>query len=437
MSVFRSMSSGLMRMVGFALGIGLFGITSLIAIPSMIRASGADAWGAIATGQAIGVVGAALVGYGSMVSGPAAVARAGRVVRMTEFLESLWSRSAIFFPVAVVASTLSVLFVRNDGYLAVLGCLTICAIGLSSVWYFVGTGQPYVLLCVETIPRVVGVVVGIVLMGNGASAAAGLICQGAGIAAGLVISSVYVLHWPRSAGQRVRLVPRPVMRILIDQRHGVTSSTVASLYAAVPIVIVGAVAPGALNAYAVLYKLQRQIATAVSPMTQVLQGWVPRAGDSDKYNRAHKTLLMTLVIGSLMTVSIAIAGHPLIHWLGNGQIEVQTLSIILTAVTIALATVEAIIGQTCLVPFGLLPIMAKITFWGSIFGLALIAGLGWVWLINGALAGLGIGLATRISLMVVVFLKHAPRSGAVATYGRHVWTPSHAQSLDRTGSEAP
>jgi hypothetical protein len=104
----------------------------------MIKVSGGDASAAIATGQAVGAV---LIAYGWIVSGPAAVARADAVGRRTEYLESLRTRLVICVPVAAACALVAVLVVRTGQDLAALGSVSTATIGLTASWYFVGTGQ--------------------------------------------------------------------------------------------------------------------------------------------------------------------------------------------------------------------------------------------------------------------------------------------------------
>ena len=100
-------------------------------IPTMIKVSGGDASAAIATGQAVGAVGAVLIAYGWIVSGPAAVARVDAVGRRTEYLESLRTRLVICVPAAACA-LVAVLVVRTGQDLAALGSVSTATIGLTA-----------------------------------------------------------------------------------------------------------------------------------------------------------------------------------------------------------------------------------------------------------------------------------------------------------------
>jgi len=391
-------------MAGFGLGMALLAVATLLAIPTMIKVSGADAWAAIATGQAVGSVGAVLIAYGWVVSGPAAIATADATGRRTEYWESLRARLAICLPIIAGCVVVAVLVVQDGQGLAALGSVSTATIGLTASWYFVGTGQPYRLLLLETAPRVIGTTLGIVLMDVFQTAAAGLLSQLAGMFVGVLACSIAILtyHLPKD---RPALRPRPIRTVLVSQRHGVSSSVVSTTYGAVPIVIVGLVSPSALPAYAVLDKIQKQIGAAISPFVQVFQGWVPRAGRADLKARARMALICAVVAGAGLALFLAVIGRPLIGWLGGGQIEVQTLSIILMAVLIALNMIESVLSKACLVPLGQIAMVAKITLYGSICGLALTAVAAWKLGVNGALGGLIIGLLLRLGLELAVMVR--------------------------------
>jgi len=80
--------------MGYGSSMVLLAITSLLAIPAMVAASGTHAWGAIAVGQSIGGVAAVIIAYGWGLSGPAAIARADQLARMREYAHRAGPRAA-------------------------------------------------------------------------------------------------------------------------------------------------------------------------------------------------------------------------------------------------------------------------------------------------------------------------------------------------------
>ena len=391
-------------MAGFGLGMALLAVATLLAIPTMIKVSGADAWAAIATGQAVGSVGAVLIAYGWVVSGPAAIATADATGRRTEYWESLRARLAICLPIIAGCVVVAVLVVQNGQGLSALGSISTATIGLTASWYFVGTGQPYRLLLLETVPRVIGTTLGIVLMDIFGTAAAGLLSQLAGMFVGVLACSVAILTLPPAQGSSGPAATADPDRVGVPATRGVLQRGLHDLRrGSHRHRRVGQ--PSALPAYAVLDKIQKQIGAAISPFVQVFQGWVPRAGRRRPQSSGQDGADLRRRAGAGVGVFLAVIGRPLIGWLGGGQIEVQTLSIILMAVLIALNMIESVLSKACLVPLGQIAMVAKITLYGSICGLALTAVAAWKLGVNGALGGLIIGLLLRLGLELAVMVR--------------------------------
>jgi len=406
-------TSALKQMVGFGLTMVVLGATTLMAIPALVRSGGASAWSAIAVGQSVGALGAVVLAYGWVISGPADVARMDAMGRRMEYFESLRARFVLCFPVLVVSGVVSLLVARNDQALAALGSVTTAAIGMTSSWYFVGTGEPYRLLLFETLPRAAGTVAGIVLMEAGSSPAVGLVCQIVGLAIGVAGASAFVLRRRRKSDGPRRA--RSVTTILVDQRHGVATSAWGTLYSVLPIAIVGWVASPVLVQYAVLDKLQKQASSGLSPLVQVLQGWVPRAKPQNIGIRAVRAAVAAIAIGFSITLALILVGRPIVTWLGDGRVHVSLLSISLLAGTVALALVGSVISKASLVSLGLISLVSRLTMWTSMFGLLLVALLGWRYGLDGALVGLLCGSACRCGLLLTVLILKCRESASFSS----------------------
>ena len=145
----------------YALSVALLAATSLLAIPVMVAAAGADVWAAAAMGQSLGAICFVLVSFGWGVNGPAEVAGLAAAQRRIYFASSVKTRvvlAAVVIPALAAAS--SVLSPTYGGY-AALGLLSTGLTGWTSSWYFIGTGRAWTLLCADTIPRVIGTMLGI------------------------------------------------------------------------------------------------------------------------------------------------------------------------------------------------------------------------------------------------------------------------------------
>ncbi|MBC7763969.1 MAG: hypothetical protein H7201_19710, partial [Candidatus Saccharibacteria bacterium] len=100
---FNRARKGLFAIIGYGASMVLLAISSLLAIPSMVAASGPHAWGGTAVGQSIGGVAAVVIAYGWGLSGPAAIARADELGRMREYAESAVAKIMLSLPVASIA----------------------------------------------------------------------------------------------------------------------------------------------------------------------------------------------------------------------------------------------------------------------------------------------------------------------------------------------
>ncbi|QXT63424.1 lipopolysaccharide biosynthesis protein [Tessaracoccus palaemonis] len=394
--------SGLNKAFGYALSMLLLAVASLVVIPAMIRASGDAAWGAIAVGQSVGAIAAVAVAYGWSLSGPAEVARGSADQRREEFVSSVKVRLSLFVPVVLVAVLVSMLLAPARPDLATLGSATASLAGLTANWFFVGLARPYVFLLVETVPRVVGTLVGILLMRHGADAGLGLACQSAGFLVAFCLSSVWIFAYLRRSGAVPAVVPGlgPLLR---SRGDGLVSALGSAGYVAAPVIIVSAVAPAVQPLYALADKLQRQVSVAMGPAVTVLQGWVPRGRHSA--SRARRGLAGSAGIAVLMALAVWVAGRPLLGWLGAGSLEPSGVLVVLMAVFVALNFMESVIAKTVLATFGKLRAVARATLVGALVGLPLVAAGAVWWGAEGALVGVVLGLAVRMGWELVVALR--------------------------------
>lgn len=379
----------------------LLAISSLLAIPAMVAASGPHAWGGIAVGQSIGGVAAVVIAYGWGLSGPAAIARADELGRMREYAESAVAKIMLSLPVASIAFLIAWLVGREFALFAGVGAISMASIGLTAGWYFVGRAQPWGMLLFETVPRVVGTIVGIVFMDTGSSALIGVLWQLFGMVAAFTLCSMLILRPWRMRVLR-SIIRKPVRRVLLDQRQGITSSMLSSIYASTPIVIVTLLAPAAQPLYAVVEKVQRQVIVALGPFVTVLQGWIPRAHDAAALRRRlRQGTMATAVFAAALGLLMLAAAPELIRWLGGGLIKPTFAILTLMATITAVSLFESIVSKAALSALERLDIVAKSTAIGSLVGLPLVAVGALTLGALGALVGILAGLVLRVILELV------------------------------------
>jgi O-antigen/teichoic acid export membrane protein len=383
--------------LGYSISMVLLAVVSLAVIPAMVVASGPAAWGMIAAGQSIGGVGAVVVAYGWGLSGPASIARADAQTRLTEYAESVGCKLLIFFPVAILVSSVAWAVGRDYAVFATAGALSTASVGLTANWWFVGRAQPYRLLLFETVPRVAGTGIGILFMVTGSSALVGVLWQLIGMVAAFVACTVWILKPWRL--RELRALPRrSAGRVLASQRQGVTSTVLSSVYSSTPIVIVSLVAPGAQPVYAVVEKVQRQVIVGLGPFVTVLQGWVPRAREQELDRRASWGLAAAAACaGALSGLMLAVA-PGLVGWLGGGQIHPSFLTLVLMSLITGVSLIESVVSKACLAALRRIDVVTRATAIGSLVGLPLVAVGAAFWGAEGALSGILTGLVLRLVL---------------------------------------
>jgi O-antigen/teichoic acid export membrane protein len=398
--------SGLSRLFGFGLSMALLALASLVLIPVMIRSSGEAGWGAIALGQGIGGLGAVLVSYGWAMSGPSEIARGDDATRLAEFLGSLKVRALLLPATAVLATAITVAIAPVRPDLAAAGTVVGLLAALTTNWYFVGLAKPYLLLVLETLPRLAFTIVGIVVMENGADAIAGLGWQSGGLVAAFVASTWWILHSLRTPGSATVQAPK-LRELLVVHGHGVASSLGSALYSALPMVVITLVAPLAQPMYALVDKLHGQVVVGLFPAIYVAQGWVPRAADPGP--RARRVLLGGVVFCLLIAAGAFVFGPWLLDVLGAGHLQPGLVVVELMAVGMALHFYAEIVGHAVLATYRSLRIVAISIVVATVVGLPLVAVGAAFWGTTGALAAVNVGYLIRV-VMTSIAARRAIRA---------------------------
>lgn len=382
------------KAIGYGLSVVLLALASLMVIPALIRASGDAAYGALSAGQVIGSVGAVIIGYGWGMAGPAVIARADADGRRAEYVEALRTRLFLCVPVCfaccVVGAVVAGTGMRGFG---AIGALAQAVVGMSGQWYFVGVVAPYWFLVVETVPRVIGTMTGWFLMNHaGAGAIAGTGCQCLGIVVAVASSTAYILARLRREGAVARRA-RPVRAVLREKFDGVAASITNSLVLSLPMVLVSFINPAARPMFAFVDRVQRQITVALTPLSTVMQGWVPRG---DRRGRGRRALLWMVPLCGLIVVGVVVLGPLLTDYLGDGIIRPGLFITVLMALFVALGSYEAVLSRAVLTTFGRLRRITRANLAGGALAVVLVGVGVHVWGAGGALVGVLVSMLVRI-----------------------------------------
>ncbi|MFU8946823.1 hypothetical protein ACLRGF_08795 [Mycetocola zhadangensis] len=189
------------------------------------------------------------------------------------------------------------------------------------------------------------------------------------------------------------------------------SSTLLSAgYVAAPLMIVSAIAPIVLPAYAIVDKVQRQVSVALNPSVSVFQGWVPQATGAGLSSRILKALGLSAAFSAALGVSMYVIAPYLVSWLGGSQIHPSNLTLALMAAFVALNLFESVVAKAILTTIDRVNVVATATLFGAIVGLPLVAFGAVLFGAAGAIGGIVVGLATRLAVELIVlsrFLRHA------------------------------
>lgn len=311
----------------FVASVALNGIISLITIPIVISVTGADPWASMATGQSIGNSIGVLVAFGWGLTGPATIAMAAVGKRPGLFLDSLFARAVLLVPAIVVQAVVTIAIVPHAKFVAFVAGLAMTLAGVSANWYFSGESRPGRFLLLDTVPRVLGTVTGLLLVVLTDELLFFALAQLAGSLLALAVSCRVIFRGQkldfREAARWRNIVAR-----LGEQRHGIVAT---GLYAGLTPAILGIVAvtaPAALPLFVLADRLSKFVGMAASPLIQVFQGWVPSARGAELRRRLRVSGRITLALGLLAGAAYAALFPLFSDLLTHGQVAVDISSAI-------------------------------------------------------------------------------------------------------------
>ncbi|RDH98530.1 hypothetical protein DEU32_105125 [Curtobacterium sp. AG1037] len=402
---------------GFAVNMLILAVAGLIIIPALIVAVGAREWANIAVAQAIGGFCGVLTGYGWGLAGPTYVARADWQTRRLRYLESLGGRSMVALAAIPFGLVILFLVIGRFSAIASLALVVTAAVAFSPGWFYVGIGQPWRLIVIDTIPRAVSTMIAVVWLAAGLSAAAALMIQLAGIATGVLIASLNIGS-THGSENRSSVSLRGTLRVLRAQSHGMVAAATSSAFTAMPIVLVGIIAPAALPVYAVFDKVQRQFASAVSPVVQVSQGYVARAEGAGRADAVRRVTAIVVAIAVVGFFIFLLFGRAILHLLVARSLTFTLAQVGVLGAALALILVEQAFGHAVLATAGKMQSLARATMTGAVIGLVLVAVGASVGGAVLALIGFEVGLAIAILLQVIFAARVSSAPSSANNYSR-------------------
>ena len=342
----------------------------VLSVPAIIHFAGTAAWAGIAVTQAVAGLGAVVVAFGWNAMGPSTVATIEPQHRAVYYYRTLVARCALFVVTAPAAVVASILIAGIDPLAASLSTCAYLAQSLGASWYFVGEGRPGRLLLIDTAPRLLAVVAGMLALAVGM----GLTGFTAFLLAGTVIAGS-LGAWTILRGSRLTRgqLRRPhVGSLLLTQRHAIATTSSAAIYANMPLIAVSVIAPDSREGFALVFKLYNYAAAALAPLVQFLQSWVPGAGEANVGVRSRRATHIAYVGGACAFAAMLALGVPAGYVLSAGQLTPGLSLVLPFAVAIGAVTASQVVGLACLTALGRQSVVAASTAAGAFIGIVLI-----------------------------------------------------------------
>jgi O-antigen/teichoic acid export membrane protein len=392
---------GIRTIAGFALNVAIGGLLSLALIPAVISSVGDQGWAAFAVGQSIGVFASVVIAYGWGFHGPSLVAAvrssAGDV--HVEIVESVLLR-LLLLPLTVAAGVATCMALTSDSDLAVAGFVSSSVLGLRTGWIFVGLGSPGLMLLLETVPRALATGAAIALLFTVPQVAVfALYLQASGLLISLVLTYLWSRWRSRASPKRPRMGVPTLLRTHV---HGLIGQLTSAGWAAAPTLVVASVSPADLPAFALVLRIQAQASTASSPIVDLLQGWVPRAGVTGLVSRVNRAIRVSVLAGSLVAMLLLVFGDWISQILGADTVTTPYMLVALSAFIVGTSLVLQTVNRAGLAALGMSAQFARTTVIGVLCGAATLyplvlwlGGEGGMWCILLSLAAqLALGMAT-------------------------------------------
>lgn len=369
-------------LVTFAVGV--------LSVPALIHQVGAGAWAGLAVVQSIAALTTVLVSFGWGATGPNLIAGLATEERRQALMRSAYARIALYALALPIASVIGVAISGLPASVAILATVGYSLQALGVVWFFVGEAKPMRVFLLDAVPRAAGVVFGLVAVWITHS----LLAFAASITVAALVSLFLSYRVSlRGAGP----APKPTLSLvwseLVAQRHGVVTTTMASLYYNSALIVVSVISPASLEPFALVFKLYNYAGAALVPVLQFAQGWLPSGGPGLLPRRVRVATRTAL----LASVGLAFVATLLIPTMGAvlsvGAVEIPWSLAIPFGVCIGAMLVNQIVGQAGLVAIGSASTLALTTSVGAIAGVALQA--------VGALAFGGPGVALALAIVDV------------------------------------
>jgi hypothetical protein len=373
----------------FAVFVAVPALTSLVpllALPGVTSVAGATGWAAVAIGQSVGAGGAVVTELGWGLTGTVRVGRQSESAARRLLAWSLATKGVAVLAVVPVAAVAAALLAPahqpEAAAVAGLGALG----SVNAVWFYIGRGDPRRLLLLDALPRTVCGVVSAVLLLHGASL--WVFVLGVGVPA-VIAPVLAVLAVGVRRTDCTGMTWRRLFRVITMQRTALAGRAVSSVYIALPVTLVAAVAPTAVVAsFAAADRLQRMILTGLQALPNTVQHWVGSSPDlRTRLARGRKAAVATVLVGAVVGAGLVVLAPALSGWLFSDSLSVTRSEAVFCAGVITVVSASRITGGVILVVLHRVPSILASASVGACVGVVAIPVGAATHGVEGALAG--------------------------------------------------
>lgn len=364
--------TALSRIGGFSVSVAMATVLGIVSLSMLNLLVGEYQWGRLVFVQTVGLLVGIFVAFGWGATGAAMVAGTPASGRSALFRDSLRIRFILYLVAAPIAAVVLVALLHGDLAVGVTGAVVYLLPSLGGAWYFTGEGAPLRLILFDTLPSMMGTILGLALTWWSRDIWMFLVGQGIGYLTAVLTTAVVILRTSPAPAPTPAPAPRPkVIAALGAQKHAAFATFASSLYVSLPLIAIQLFMPLSLSLYAIADRLFRYAAVAIQPIQQFFQSWVP-ASREDLASRARFSALVGASVGLFGGCAVAVLSPWISPLLTAGNLEVPfSLSIPLGVAFVGIGT-SAIVGYAGLIPLKQVRTLAASTMLGSLLGAPLI-----------------------------------------------------------------
>jgi glycosyltransferase involved in cell wall biosynthesis len=389
------MRAAMLRLFGFILLPAFGALAPLLAIPAITARFGEQGWAAVAIGQSLGAAGAVVVELGWGLSGSQRVARQSPGNRTRVLALSMVTQLVVLVPVGLVAAVVAILVARTDQPQVAVIAVASAAGSVNTVWFFIGTGQPGMILLTDSIPRDVPVIIAAIAIAFGASlwmfplalAFAAIVSPGIG----MLVAGVRPESFSGITGKRI-------WRAIRVQATALAGRVLSATYISMPITLVGIASPGSVGVFAAADRLQRMLLSGLQAVPTAMQGWVGGGSErGERLHRAWRALLLNAGMGLVMGLGFFALAPFGSHLLFSGVATITPGLASVCGLLIFIVCCSRASGGLVLVALRGVPVITLSALGGCVVGVPLIL------LLSHAFGSVG-GLAGEVSAEACVLV---------------------------------